>query len=405
LAVNERREERITTFVYTLGALALIVAGIYCAEWMLRPFEDKFALGDLAVYRAAGRAILDNESIYGDYVRNQLVVPLPFIYPPFAAMLAAPFAWLNLDDASVVWTTLTVVLLAAVVRVSFRLLLDRYGRAAPIAFVLVLGSCLALSPVQDHLRFGQVGVILMACCVFDCVTPNPRWPRGVLIGIATAVKLVPGIFIPYLWFSGRRRAALVATGTFGMCSAFGLAVAPKDSWRFFTDTMFEPTSPQFFANQSLEGVMWRMIGGPWRLLWLVAVLWVTVYGLSRAIAAHKSGDELRAVALVGLIGSLVSPISWIHHLVWIVPVLGVIMADGRNRRRAFLAFVVAGLFVARLPYIGDEEIADGIFSELFKDSYGLLCLALFVYLARGARFTRVDDTADSAATDTAGVPG
>jgi alpha-1,2-mannosyltransferase len=82
---------------------------------------------------------------------------------------------------------------------------------------------------------------------------------------------------------------------------------------------------------------------------------------------------------------LVSPISWIHHLVWVIPVLAVIVGAGRDRRQFAIAFVVAGLFVARLPYWGHDELGTGFFAAVMKDSYGFLCIALLVYLGRGAR--------------------
>ena len=46
--------------------------------------------------------------------------------------------------------------------------------------------------------------------MLDCAVREPRWPRGALIGLATAIKLVPGVFIVYLLITGRRRAAGVA---------------------------------------------------------------------------------------------------------------------------------------------------------------------------------------------------
>jgi len=371
--------------VLTLGALTLAVAGVLAAMWMLHPYVRKWDLADLAVYRAAGRAVVHRQSVFGSYVHDQLRLPLPFIYPPFAALMAAPFSFLTEKTANLAWTAVTIVVLAAVVRVCFAPLLRRFGRAAPAALVLTLLAVAALSPVEDHLRFGQVGIPLMACCVFDCMIEHPRWPRGVLVGFAAAVKLVPGIFIPYLWLSGRRRAAGVATATFAALTLLGFVVTPGDSWDFFHSKIFEPTSPSFFTNQSLEGILQRAIDGPWRVLWIAAVVVVLVYGLRAAVEASRAGDELRAVAITGLVSVLVSPISWIHHLVWVVPAIAVIIGAGRNRARVAVAFLVAALFVARLPYFGHDELKTGLLAAFLKDSYGFLCIALLVYLARRAR--------------------
>jgi uncharacterized membrane protein YidH (DUF202 family) len=71
--------------------------------------------------------------------------------------------------------------------------------------------------------------------------------------------------------------------------------------------------------------------------------------------------------------------------VWIIPALAVIVGAGRDWRKTALAFFVAGLFVARLPYFGHDELKTGLVAAVLKDSFGLLCVALLVYLARGAR--------------------
>src|SRR5262249_17837311 len=158
------------------------------------------------------------------------------------------------------------------------------------------------------------------------------------IGFATAIKLVPGLFIPYLWLTGRKRAAGVATATFGALTLLGAVVAPSDSWQFFHSKIFDPTSPDFFTNQSIEGALQRALAGAWRWLWLIASALVLWYGLRAAVEASRRGDELRAVAITGLVSVLVSPISWIHHLVWIVPVIAVIIGAGRDPKRTAIAF-------------------------------------------------------------------
>src|SRR5262249_60536445 len=78
--------------VLVFGALVLIASGILGAMWMLHPLIRKWDLGDLAVYRAAGNAVRHGHSVFGPYVHDQLRVPLPFIYPPVAAVLSLPDA-------------------------------------------------------------------------------------------------------------------------------------------------------------------------------------------------------------------------------------------------------------------------------------------------------------------------
>jgi len=130
----------------------------------------------------------------------------------------------------------------------------------------------------------------------------------------------------------------------------------------------------------------RLAWGPWPSILLVAVVVVTTAGMRAAIEAAKAGDELRGVAIIGLVSVLISPISWIHHLVCIVPVLAAIVADGRNVRRVLGACTVAVFFAARLPYIAhDPPHMHGASPGALADSYGLACIALLAYLARSTR--------------------
>ncbi len=348
--IDDEAQPATATTALAAGALVLFAGGVACAFWMLASKTRPFDLIDLAVYRAAGRAVLHGHSVYGSYVAAQLRFPLPFIYPPVAATLAIPFTLFGETPANLLYTAICLALLAGVVKVCFGPLFERFANPT-LAFALTFAAMIALSPVEEHLRFGQVGIPLLACCVFDCMIGKPRWPRGMLVGAATAFKLVPGVFIPYLALTRRWRAAGVAVGTFVGLTLAGAVFAPSDSWTFFSNKMFEPTSPTYFSNQALEGLLQRAIG-PWRLAWLPLVLFVAGFGLWRAAAVSKAGDELRGVAITGMVGVLVSPISWIHHLVWIVPVLAVIVGRGGDKRRVLAAFVIAALFVARLPYVG-----------------------------------------------------
>ena len=103
----------------------------------------------------------------------------------------------------------------------------------------------------------------------------------------------------------------------------------------------------------------------------------------RAVRAHQEGQEIAAVALVGLTGLLVSPISWQHHAVWIVLVVGVLAAWATTPRRAIAAVAVLGLFLLPLPWFGNWLVAEGaapMLGRLLENSYVLAFLVLLVTL-------------------------
>ena len=347
---------------------------------------------DYDVYWAAGRAVVHGESVFSPWMATQMVHPLPFTYPPLAALCAVPFGLVSNRIGFLAWTLASIVMLGLVVRATTPLLVHRSSRPR-IALTLATLVALVSAPVMTGLGHGQLGIALMTMCIFDCVSPRPRWPRGLLIGIATAVKLLPGIFIVYLWLTGRRRAAITATLTAAVLSLGAAVVLPGDSRTFWTSRIFDNSrvgSNSYFSNQSLNGMLRRAFGSHIQLLWIASALVVAVIGMRYAMQAGRRGEELLGVCLAALVGVLASPVSWVHHLVWIVPVLAVLLGDATDRRRVVLTLSLATFFALRLPYLGDSldpGWGQAWIAGPLKDAYGIACLVLLFALPRlvGAR--------------------
>ena len=83
---------------------------------------------------------------------------------------------------------------------------------------------------------------------------------GVLLGVAAAIKLTPLLFVPYLWFIGRRRDALRALATVAACTAVGFVAFPAAAATFWTQAIFTTSrigGLSSTGNQSLNGVLLR----------------------------------------------------------------------------------------------------------------------------------------------------
>ena len=199
-------------------------------------------LVDLAVYRDAGRSVLDGRGVY-----THLTAPpqrLAFTYPPLAAVLSVPLAWLPFMVVGWLWTIGEVALTAVITWFGFRRLLPRFGPWWPTGLGVLAGLMQQLLPLRDEIKFGQVDEIVVVLCLLDCVVTAVPWPRGLLIGLASAIKLTPLVFIPYLWLTGRRRAAAVATVSFVGLELIAAAVIPRDSWRYWTNSLFHTSRLQ-----------------------------------------------------------------------------------------------------------------------------------------------------------------
>lgn len=312
---------------------------------------------DLDVYRVAVGVWWQGGDLYGTLPRLQNGWQLPYLYPPVAVVALVPFAVVPFWLASAAFGLVTVAALAFVLVVVLRAL---DVRPTAVLVGALLPMTLALEPVRETLYFGQINALLMVLVVADCLVRSPRWPRGVLVGIAAAVKLTPAVFVVFFLLRGDRRAALTAGVSFLCATAIGFLVSWTNSVRFWTHEVFY--SSQFRGmsnemNQSLKVLLVRFGVDPgvlWPLL-AAAVLGVTALGMRRAFAA---GWPAWALGLNALGMLLVSPVSYSHHWVWIVPILltGAVFA-WRTRRATVIAAVAAGslLFVLAPHWWWDPE--------------------------------------------------
>jgi alpha-1,2-mannosyltransferase len=343
---------------------------------------------DLNVYREAGRRLLDGRSLYASPPRT-----LPFTYPPFAAVLSVIFALPPRKVVMFGWFLTNIALLGWVLRTCFRPALDRVpGWTRPLALLSLTAVMFWLRPVNDTLDWGQINLLLLALVLADGLG-RTRLPRGVLVGVAAALKLVPGIFVGYFLVTKQWRAAITAGVSAGVCILVAFALAPSSSWTYWTQTIFESGrigDSRYYSNQSLLGIVQRTLDDPWAgPVWVALVLVVLGVGFRRVARAQRDGDVLAALAITGLMGCLVSPISWFHHFVWVLPALAVLVDDGRNRTRVLIAAGVALLVTTSLPYIGihlvDRESPVAVIGWVLENSVGLLTLGLVFLLPHRRR--------------------
>lgn len=374
----------------------VVVAGVLLAALLVAPIVHGYLtnppdqrLVDLDVYRTGGQSVLTGRPLY--QVLTQPPQLLPFTYPPVAAVLAVPLALLPWRAAQWVWVGFIYVPLAVTVWYAFRRLLARTGRFAPLLAGMLVAATAYLMPMRDQMRFGQVDIALTALCVADCAARAPRWPRGLLTGLATAVKLVPGVFVIYLWLTGRRRAAATAAATTATLSLLTFLLLPADSADYWLGAIFDSGrlgDNLGTSNQSLRGMLLRLFlphqAPGW--LWPLCLVPVAVFGFVAARRAAAAGEETAGVAITGLLAVLLSPVAWIHHCVWVVVVLGALVGDGRDGRRVVVACVVYGYFVLTVPWYGVTLLHTSGIPKLVgravQDGFGLAALALLPVLGR-----------------------
>lgn len=333
-----------------LGAAAscVLLAGLVTVVWLsVFPLTGEVhTFIDLDYYRTALAVAASGQPLFA---------ALP--YPPVAILAITPLGWFPVTLSNAVWTagTIAAYLLMATM-VAYRSITATGQTVRPGALVTraaLAGSLLLLSwPVASQVFVGQLSVVIMALTVLDVGNVLPRPLRGVLVGLAGAIKLTPLIFVPYYLVTGQRRQAAVATGSFLAFTGLGFLLFPSDSVFFWSHL---GKNDQFgdacrWDNLALKSAMCRISPGlesaSW--LWLGIGAAVALGALWHARRAYVAGDSMRAALTVGAAATVVAPIAWPHYFGWLPLAAIWLMFSGRRTSLlvgAAIFFVFSWIFM------------------------------------------------------------
>ncbi|TDK90303.1 mannosyltransferase [Mycobacterium paragordonae] len=320
-AAAARPTQRPRALLQTLALPLLIVSIAARFAWTyLAPHGANFV--DLHVY-VGGAATLDHPGTLYSYVYADQTpdFPLPFTYPPFAAVVLYPMHFVPFGLLAFLWHVAIVAALYGVVRVSQRLIGTAADRRAAMLWTAVT---IWIEPLRSNFDYGQINVFLVLAVLWAAYTTR-WWLSGMLVGIAAAVKLTPAIAGVYLLGARRWSAALFSLAVFLFTIGVSLFVVGDQARYYFTDLLGDahrvgPIATSF--NQSWRGAISRIVGydagyGPLVLTALVITAVIAVL----AWRALEDSDALGRLLVVELFGLLLSPISWTHHWVWLVPLM------------------------------------------------------------------------------------
>jgi alpha-1,2-mannosyltransferase len=314
----------------------------------------------------------------------------PFTYPPIAAVLFIPFTVLSRVTAQAIWAAVSTILLIGFLCCSIRAVRPSWRRSDMVLWSLILAfPAMLLDPISRTFNFGQINILLALLVLADLTKihfvekQTIPTPRGFMTGIAAALKLTPLIFVPFLFATKQIRAGCVALITFSVCGIVMLIAAPSESWSYWTKYVFDAHrvgGTKYISNQSLRSTIYRFSHGhaPEGLVVLL-VLVVGIVGMSTAVWAYRSSSPLLGVLLCAVTGLLASPITWAHHLVWVVPIiLWLALAHDRPAYGRIWATLVTGFFlyapIWRIPHGSGVEIHDTFAQLVVGNSYTLVML-------------------------------
>ena len=235
---------------------------------------------DLNVYNDAGLITRQLPAILYTW---ELKVGIQFTYTPFAALIFSGGSMLKFSTLRWIMTSAS---LAAIPLTAWLTLGGMGKRRAWLAAALAVSAlALWIQPVSKALFLGQIEPLLMLLVVWDLTRSDERRWKGIGIGLAAGIKLVPLIFIPYLLLAGKIRQALVATATFAATIVLGFLTLPGPSASYWLTGYFmrpgRTGSVHSLVNQSLLGLIARLYGtvGPAQGAWVPLALAVAVCGV------------------------------------------------------------------------------------------------------------------------------
>lgn len=303
-----------------LGAVLLTAAfyGIYLG-WI------RHDMTDFGVCYKNGRRILDGETLYRVSDGH-----LQFKYAPVSALFYAPLALLPWEVAKIIWYYLELILLFAVLWISYKLL-----PSPPRGPVLVLlpGTLVLLKFIGRELELGQVNILILffLTLMIAEVIRRKDATAGVLWGISLFFKPYALVFLPYFILKKRFKivlvgAAVVLAGLVLPALNFGLQ-GNWDVLREWVSTLSRST-PELMAagdTSSLYAFLWKVLPGHhelWiKILWLVTGLAVGLLFLGMMRQGKKQALEVPEVletAFLMILIPLFSPLGWFYNYLYSV---------------------------------------------------------------------------------------
>ena len=214
---------------------------------------------DLHVYLGGAAAIDHPGTLYSYVYADQTPdFPLPFTYPPFAAVVFYPLHLLPFGLVAFLWQVATVAALYGAVRISQRLV----GAGSHRTAMLWTAISIWIEPLRSTFDYGQINVLLMLAVLWAAYSTR-WWVSGLLVGVAAGIKLTPAIAGVYLLGVRRFGAAVLSAVVFAATIAVSVLVVGDQTRYYFTELLGDahrvgPIATSF--NQSWRGGISRILG-------------------------------------------------------------------------------------------------------------------------------------------------
>ncbi len=385
----------------------------------------EFHLRDFDVHREVGRRFLAGEYLYA----GGLCHP----YMPSAALYFAPLALFDREIGLALRYTTAVACLCLTFFLLYRMVRD-WSEVTPREglWISAITLLLAFQFILQDLDDGGPHLILLAILTAGVYSVwQGREKLGAMwFGLATALKVAPMLFLPFfLWKRQWRLAAYTAIASMCWIILPMIWMGPESWWnhqREWTqvaagsfvgrETLVTIENEQRIGNQSLKQALMRYLvtfpeDHPLRrddpgyvpvlnlplptakVVIIAVMLSLLVSFCWYARRPYKGrGDPawVRESSAVMIFALLLSPVTWVQHLVWLVPALYLIVVDARSiKNLGNPATIALGAYVVLAVILNYEVLGKQNFALLMRyHPYTvamLLVLALLMFNAKPPR--------------------
>ena len=274
----------------------------------------------------------------------------PYLYHPGSLLFFWPLSWMDCGTAwlAVLVANHALIFIMLCLISCFLLRGPRWSRNNALILAFTFTYVLNYQPIQPTLCSGQVDLLLLTFLIGFWVFSKKCAPfrAGLCLALAIFLKTYPLILLPLLVLVGRPKNALYTLFWLGLLVVLSFLVLPISLWcEWLTQVAphggYGRTMPgcsDFLTsveNQSLNAFFTRLFmqSQQSRLLFeqpallargltyaaATAVAAVTAFAVWKGGRAASSLDRMIACALPAIF--LIAPLSWEHHLVYVLPAI------------------------------------------------------------------------------------
>jgi alpha-1,2-mannosyltransferase len=295
--------------------------------------------------------------------------------PPFAILVVVPFALVAHASAALAkagWALLSLACLGWALARAPR----RHWRDAALAVAAVA------VPLHRNFEDLNLNAVLLAALVAAALAlaAGREERAGLWIGVATALKVFPGLLLVYLAYRRRWRALVVAAAVVAGLTI--LAVLPYgvrggfDTLRAWLAQSTPATSSFQGSNQSVAALVHRLHGGSVAVaLTDLGCVALALAALRRARPSGESADAFGDVGTVTLLAVLLSPVAWVHYFGLAFPAW-LTALDRGSWRRVLLA---AGVATSGVLTVWSLSLRGAVFDLSLYTWGALLLLAALAF--------------------------